>query len=138
MGRITSHNTSDARYHTLRIIGSIWTVIGGVLLIIGAVLLALGIHAILTGTASEPAQGVDPFTARPVIVIPLINSLGGALSVMWAVACLVSGLQFLAMGALCRVAIHVEENTRVTAQCLESFRARLDSSEETGRPIFRS
>jgi len=138
MGRITSHNKTDARYLTLRIVGMIWIGIGAVLLVVGTVLLAFALHGILVGTTSGPSRGADPFTVRQINVVPLVNDRAGALYALWSLGCLLSGLQFLAMGALCRLAIHVEENTRISAQCLESIRSRLETGEEIARPIFRS
>jgi hypothetical protein len=114
------------------------TGIGVVLLVVGIVLLGFGLHGILTAATSEPSRGPDPFIVRPAYDVPIVNGLGGVVYTLWSLGCLLSGVQFLAMGTLYRLAIHVEENTRISAQCLESIRSRLETGEEIARPIFRS
>lgn len=138
MPRITSYLRTDERYLALRIVSVICTGIGAVLLLAGTVLLAFGLYALLAGMTSEPPPAGVPFGARPVNVSTLGHGLGGALSALWSLGFLVSGLQFLAIGTLFRLAIHVEENTRAAAQSLEKIRARLEPKGEDAGPLFLS
>jgi hypothetical protein len=138
MTRINSHYESGERYAALRSIAMISTGIGVVFLVIGIALLAVGLYGFLAGVGSEPPTGGAPPAAHAFNVVPLANHLGGVLSMLWSLMCLISGLQFLAMGALCRLAIHVEENTRASAQCLEKIRLRLEPREEGVGPLFIS
>ena len=96
-----------------------WT--GIVLLAVGMILLAFGLFSLLGVMMSVPRVGI-----------------GGVVAALWSLGFLASGLQFLAMGALFRLAIHVEENTRATAQCLEKLVSRLEPRAENIGSIFRS
>ena len=138
MGRITSYRQSGGRYLSLRIIAVIFTGLGAVLSVAGSSLLAYALYPLLAGVTRELPRGQPPFVAHPVSVPSLSGGLGGALAVVWALGLLVSGLQFLAMGALSRLAIHVEENTRASAQCLEKLRSLMEPRAENVGPQFRS
>jgi hypothetical protein len=138
MGRITSHRESAERYTVLRFIGVLFTVLGSLLLAGGSLLLAFGLYALLEGSTGQPPRGEVPFAAPPVIALNLHGAWGGALSMLWSFGLLVSGLQFLAMGALSRLVIHIEENTRISAQCLEQMRSRAEPIEQNVEPFFRS
>ncbi len=101
--------------------GVIFTLSGIVLLAVGMILLTFGLLSLMGGMMSVPQF-----------------SIGGALSALWSVGFLAAGLQFMAMGSLFRLAIHVEENTRATAQCLEKLLSRLEPKAENIGSIFRS
>jgi hypothetical protein len=138
MARITSHHESGERYFTLRIVAVVSTGVGVVLLAVGMMLLAFGLWGLLADTGSEPPRAGVPSAARPVNIVPLAGGRGGVLALLWSLGFLVSGLQFLAMAGLCRLAIHVEENTRASAQCLEKIRLRLEPRGEDVGPLFIS
>jgi len=138
MGRVTSYRAIDERYPTLRIISVICTAIGGILLVLGSALLAAGFYGFLAGMTSGPHGGAGPIAVSPAKGLPLGYGLVGSLSIVWSLGCLVSGLQFLGMGTLFRLAIHVEENTRAAAQCLEKIRTRLEPRDENVGPSFIS
>ena len=101
--------------------GVFFTWSGIVLLAVGMMLLAFGLLSLLGREMSVPRVGII-----------------GAMSALWSLGFLASGGQFLAMGALFRLSIHVEENTRATAQCLEKLLSRLEPQAENVRSIFRS
>jgi hypothetical protein len=138
MARITSFHESGERYTSLRIIGALFTLIGAVLLAIGTLLLVFGLYSLLAGTTGGPPPGAGPFAARPVGVVSLGAGLGGLLSLLWSFGFLLSGLQLVALGALFRLLIHLEENTRTSAQSLDKIRMRLESRGEGVEPLFRS
>jgi hypothetical protein len=106
--------------------------------VVGTALLVVAVHVLVAGMTSEPPRVVNPFTEHAAPVVPLAYSLGGALTALWSLGFLFSGLQFLAIGTLFRLAIHVEENTRMSAQCLEKIRVCLEAREENARPLFPS
>jgi hypothetical protein len=58
-------------------------------------------------------------------------------SVLWSCGILFSGLQLLALGAFLRLMIHLEENTRASAQALDRIRSRLEANPAGVEPIFR-
>jgi hypothetical protein len=139
MAKITSIYPSDRRYLSLRIIGNIFTLVGIVLVLVGAVLLVYGVSALLSDTSPNPPRGAEPFAARQVSVVPFLGTGPGAmLSLLWSFASLFSGLQTLAVGALFRLAIQLEENTRASAQSLDTIRRRLESGGEAVEPLFRA
>jgi hypothetical protein len=70
--------------------------------------------------------------------VPLVSGVGGVVALLWSLGFFVSGLKFVALAALFLVAIHVEENTRSTAQCLEKLRPYFKPREENVGPLFRS
>ena len=69
--------------------------------------------------------------------IPRVQ-VGGVVAVFWSLGFLTAGLQLQALGAFLRLAIHVEENTRATAQCLEELRSRQEPRADPIGSIFRS
>jgi hypothetical protein len=138
MGQIVSHRESAERYTALRFAGVIFTGLGAILLLVGSLLLAFGLYALLSSSMGQPPGGEGPFAGRPVSIAPFPGSLSSALPTLWSVALLISGLQFLAMGSLIRLVINVEENTRISAQCLEKLRSREVPIEQNVEPIFRS
>jgi hypothetical protein len=97
-----------------------------ILLAAGVVLLALGLLGLIAGTGGDREVSM------------LFRGFGAFAAVAWSLGVLAAGLQFVAAGALCRLAIHVEENTRISAQCLETLAARTESRREDGGPRFVS
>ena len=121
MVRIRSFRETSERYAVLRIVAAICTFLGLVLLALGTLLLVVGITALLTDLV-KPIYGV-----------------GAGIGVIWSFWLLIPGLQILAMGAFFRLAIHVEENTRATAQALDKIVAGLEPKAEVdARSIFLS
>jgi hypothetical protein len=59
-------------------------------------------------------------------------------ALLWSFGILFSGLQMVALGAFLRLMIHVEENTRASAQALDRIRSRLDANPEGVEPLFES
>jgi hypothetical protein len=138
MDMITSFYRSDRRYLSLRIVSSIFTLVGAVLLLIGALLLVFGVSALLSDSTPTPPRGADPSAARQLSVVPFGAGPGGKLSLLWSFAALLSGLQSVAMGTLFRLAIQLEENTRASAQFLDTIRRRLESGGGAVEPLFRA
>ena len=136
--QIASHGESAKRYAVLRFIGAIFTGLGTLLVTAGSLLLAFGLYALMEGWLGRPPGSEVPFAARPINVLSFPGSLGGALSALWSFGCLISGLQFLALGAVCRLLIDVEENTRKSAQCLERISSREEPIEQNVASFFRS
>jgi hypothetical protein len=126
MGYITSHRESAERYAPLRFVGVIFTGLGAILLAVGSLLLAYGLYTLLSSSTVEPpgGGGPGPFPGRPVTIGPFAGGTGTFLLILWSSALLIAGLQSLAMGSLFRLVINVEENTRISAQCLEKLRSR--------------
>jgi hypothetical protein len=123
MPRIESFREPRPRYPTLRVIGFFCTLFGVILIGIGAGLMLLaGLQALAGAGGPLPA--------------PLSVLAGYAL--LWSFGILFSGLQMLAVGAFLRLMIHVEENTRVSAQVLDRIRSRLDANPEGIEPLFES
>lgn len=138
MESLTSIYGADHRYHSLRIISAIFTLIGAALLLIGILLLAYSISALLTYETSTPPPGPEPFGAHQRSVASFVANLGPMFTLYAAFVFLVSGFQSVAFGALIRLAIQLEENTRASAQFLDKIRRRLESGGEAVEPIFRS
>jgi hypothetical protein len=122
MDRLTSFREPGPRYTILRVIGFLCTLIGVILLVIGAGLLGtIGYYAL---------------AARDAPVDPRLQVAAG-FSVLWSCGILFSGLQLLALGAFLRLMIHLEENTRASAQALDRIRSRLEANPAGVEPIFR-
>ena len=138
MGKIISFYEFGERYKPLRLVGALFTLIGTVLLAIGAVLLVVGLYALLAITTNEALPGMGHFEVRQVPGLPFNLGLGGVLILIWSIGLLLAGLQHIALGALCRLLIHLEENTRASAQSLDKIRTRLESSGEGVEPLFRA
>jgi hypothetical protein len=58
--------------------------------------------------------------------------------VLWSFCILFSGLQLIILGAFCRLMIHLEENTRASAQMLDKLQSRLEGCPAETGAIFRS
>jgi hypothetical protein len=138
MKRITSFHEPGERGKVLRIVAILFTLIGALLLAMGALLLMFGLSTILTGMPGGPPTGATPAAARHAGVVSLVAGLSGIVSVLWSIGSLLSGLQFVTLGALLRLLINLEENTRVTAQSLDKIRIRLESGGEGVEPSFLS
>jgi hypothetical protein len=138
MTRITSFYASDQRYSSLRVIGFVCTLIGVVLLATSAVLLVFGLNALMEGMMGVPPRGAAPLGSPPGNPVPLVPWWGGTVFLIWSVALLVCGLQLIASGVLFKLMIHLEENTRASAQIMDKIRSRLESSREDVEPLFRS
>jgi len=135
---MTSFIEPDQRYRSLRIISALFSLIGIVLMVSGTLLLVFGLYPLLTGTASTAPQGEDPFTARQLNPVQHVLGLSAIFSMIWSFGLLLSGLQFVAYGVLFKLAIHLEENTRVSAQALDKIRSRLEPRENVIEPFFRA
>ena len=121
MARIHSFRETGERYPVLRAIGSICTWLGLLLLALGGLLVVVGIIAVATDL-------IRPF-----------NGVGAGIALVWSIGFFVAGFQSLAMGSFFRLAIHVEENTRATAQALDKFRKEMEPKPEVdARSIFLS
>jgi hypothetical protein len=134
MKRITSFQQTGERYTTLRVSAFLFTLLGSVLLWIGGMLLAFGIYVHAYGMTGTPAQGGGP----PVNFLPGFPWFNGTIVLLYSFVCLVSGLQSVATASFLRLMIHVEENTRASAQILEKLRSRLEPSPEGVEPSFRA
>ena len=100
--------------------------------------LAYGLYLVVTG-----APGETPAGSRAVRASPIGEDLPGVdlrviLSLVYSFCLLLAGLQQIAMGALCRLFIHLEENTRAAAQALDHIRSRMETNAEGESPFFRS
>ncbi|MGP0068583.1 MAG: hypothetical protein ACLQGP_33910 [Isosphaeraceae bacterium] len=138
MKRITSFQQSGERYTSLRVIAFLFTLIGSVLLGLGGLLLAFGLYSLAYGmTGTHPPEAGLPSGPR-VNVVPLIPWLSATILLLYSFACLLSGLQSIAMATFFRLMINVEENTRASAQFLDKLRSRLEPSPEGVEPLFRT
>jgi hypothetical protein len=97
-------------------------------------LLAFGLYTLRSGWTGPPPLETEPFAAHSVRFLSAFGRIGGGWWILWSLALFMSGLQSVAIGALIRLAIHLEENTRVSAQCLERLRLRTEPAD----PMFRS
>ena len=138
MERITSFYSSDRRYASLRVLGVVSMLLGAVLLAVGVLLLVYGLYALAQGMLSVSVRGAAPLAAVPGNAVPLAPWLNGSLALLWSFFLLLLGLQNLGMGALFKLMIHLEENTRASAQFLDRIRSRVESSPEGVESMFRS
>jgi hypothetical protein len=138
MARITTFMDREQRYRSLRIISALFSLIGIVLMVSGTLLLVFGLYTLLTGTASTAPQRENPFTARQLNLVQPVLGFGVIFSLIWSFALLLSGLQFVATGVLFKLAIHLEENTRISAQALDKIRSRLEPNENVIEQFFRT
>jgi hypothetical protein len=136
METVASFREPERRHGLLRVIAWICSFIGGVLLVLGTLLLAFAIYAALVTTSPPPPAAPGGFGRPPANVAPLTVGLGATLSAFWALGILVGGLQFLAAGALFRLMIQLEENTRATARLLDRVRTRLEPVEDGAGSMF--
>jgi hypothetical protein len=136
MDKITSFRDSRPRYAALRAIGALCTTIGAILIAVGGCLLLWGLHTLANnGWAMAPPNQVpfsDPQSTRASFLL-----LSG-FSLLWSLVILLSGVQLIATGAFLRLMIHLEENTRASAQALDRIRSRLEANPEGVAPLFRT
>ena len=138
MAHITSHRVSAERYSGLRLLGAIFTVLGALLLTVGSLLLAFGLYDLLPVWMGQPPRAEVPFARRSIGGVAFPASLGGAVSALWGLGLLISGLQYLAMGTVIRLVININANTRFSAQCLEQLRSREEPMGHNAGALFRS
>ncbi|MDR3620887.1 MAG: hypothetical protein P4L85_16160 [Paludisphaera borealis] len=136
MKTIASFHGSEQRYGSLRVIASICTFLGGLLLVLGPLLLAITLYVAVSAASPPPPIGPRGFGPPQASSAPFITGVGATLSLLWSFGSLLGGLQLLAAGALIRLMIQLEENTRATAQLLDRVRSRLDPHEEGTGSIF--
>jgi hypothetical protein len=134
MTKISSYQHLGERYRALRVVGFMFTLIGTFLSAAGALLLGVGFYTLAWGPVIVPPQGVGSH----VNVLPLTPWLNATVAFVWSFALLLGGMQMIALGKICLVMIHLEENTRATAQVLDRIRSRLESSTESVGTWFRS
>jgi hypothetical protein len=137
MDRITSFREPGSRYATLRVVVFLCNLTGAILLVIGGGLLISGLYGLATGAGSTaPAPNPAAFPGPPVMTNP--PPLPAWFFLIWSLAILFSGMQLIALGAFLPLMIHLEENTRASAQALDKIRSRLESSPDGVEPLFRS
>jgi hypothetical protein len=137
MSRITSFRETRRRYTTLRLVGFFSTLVGVILLLIGGGLLVFAVHALANGGgAAGLPPNPSPFPGPQVSSIPA--PLLAQFSLLWSLGILFSGLQLVALGAFLRLMIHLEENTRASAQVLDGLRSRLEASPDGAQRLFGS
>jgi len=138
MAHFSSHRGSARRYIGLRLISLIFSVLGTLLLTLGSLLLAFCLYTLLSSWEVQLPRAEVPFAIRPLGGAAVPGSFGIALSAVWSSGLLIGGLQFLAMGTACRLLIRVEENTRISAQCLEQLRSGEETFGQNVGSLFRS
>lgn len=139
MDRITSFRETGRRYAALRVIGSLFILTGLILLAIGGWLLFQGLYVLASGgaPAAAPPNLQDPFPGPQAIRAPFPWTMPAGLWLLWGFAILFGGLQQIALGAFFRLMIHMEENTRTSAQVLDALRSRMEASPNPVEAIFR-
>jgi hypothetical protein len=135
MDRITSFRDRRRRYTTLRVVAFVCGLLGAILLVISGGLLVFGLHVLAGGAATLPPNP-SPILGPQFSTIPW--PLLAQFSLIWSVGILFSGLQMLALGAFLWLMIHLEENTRVSAQVLDGLRSRLEAFQEAAQRLFES
>jgi hypothetical protein len=115
MPRISSFQKTEERYPSLRILSVIFGIIGTLLLIVAGLLFAFAILQYFEGRIA-PALALT----------------------CWAAGCGFASLQSFASAALFLLAIHVEENTRATAQAMERLRASMEPKPVDNVLVFES
>jgi len=121
MSRIQSFRETQPRYALLRFVGTLSIYLGGFLLGLGCLLVPLSVLALTSNSFG------------------LAHGLGLGVAFIWSIGLFISGLQMVAFGSFCRLAIHLEENTRATAQALDRLRSSLEPKAEVDpRSIFLS
>ena len=120
MSRIISFRETQPRYPVLRIAGLMCALFGSLLALAGIGLLA---WAMLMGVADRGGpMGVPPFFAWTFAV--------------YGVGILFGALQMFVVAGLLQLMIHLEENTRATAQAVETIRSRMEPKPEGAEPFF--
>jgi hypothetical protein len=128
MDKITSYRESSPRYATLRLIGALSTSMGAILTAVGICLLLFSLYTLATrGWGATPPLNQVELAGTQSTPVPFL--LLGGFSLLWSLGILLSGLQLIATGAFFRLMIHLEENTRASAQMLERMRSRPEGAE---------
>ncbi len=120
MARITSFRETQPRYPMLRIAGLICVLFGSLLALLGIGLLGWGLALALGATVGPIAT--PPFFA--------------GMCVLYGVGIEFGALQMFVVAGLLQLMIHLEENTRATAQAVETIRARMEPKPEGVQPFF--
>jgi hypothetical protein len=124
MARISSFRETGERYPVLRVLATICNGVGILLLTLAGLVLIAGIFSLV-------GQLAGPFNRGYGIYV--------GVALIWSFGLFAAGIQSLAMGALFRLAIHIEKNTRATAQALERLRASMEPKPEVDpRSVFLS
>jgi hypothetical protein len=138
MNRIRSFREPGPRYATLRVIAFLSTLCGGVLLIGGVGLLIFALYNLPNaGDAATRVMNPEPPFPGPNVTPMGLPALAW-FSLLWSFAALVGGFQLAVLGAFLRLMIHVEENTRATAQVLDGLRSRSEASPGDAPQLFAS
>lgn len=132
------HQDVEPRHQFLRIVSVIFDVAGVCCLLAGGLILGYLLFVVLTGAPPPTPREAGALAARTVAAGSIFTGLGQAVIAVWAAGLLSGGVQFLTLGALCRLAVNVEENTRRTAQCLEVLCSRLEPRTDKPGPLFVS
>ncbi len=120
MARITSFRETQPRYPMLRIAGLICVLFGSLLALAGIGLLGC---AILMGLAKWGGSiAAPPFFAW--------------MCVLYGVGIEFGALQMFVVAGLLQLMIHLEENTRATAQAVDTIRSRMEPKPEGVEPFF--
>jgi len=135
--KITSFRVPGPRYPALRVIGFLCTLLGTILATIGAGLLIYGLYVLATVAPALPSNPAPVAAPQPQVAAALPPVVAG-FSLLWSFGILFSGLQLIALGAFLRLMIHLEENTRASAQMLDELRSRLEASPADTGAIFPS
>jgi hypothetical protein len=138
MAHLTPHRASAERYIGLRLISVIFTVLGALLIALGGLLLAFCLYTALSSSVSPLPRAEVPFASHPIGAATFPGSLGTAFLAVWSFGLLIGGLQFAAMGTVCRLLINLEQNSRISAQCLEHLLSREEPFGQNVGSIFRS
>lgn len=105
MSQIQSFRQSGERYGTLRALAWLLNALGILLIVLSVLSLLAGIITFLVGLNGSGG-----------------NAAVGLVVLAWALGMFLSGVQCVAVGSFFRLAIHIEENTRATAQALDRLR----------------
>lgn len=121
MARITSFRETGLRYPWLRISASLFAMFGALLMVVGIGVLGWA------GSIFLVARGgpVEPPLKLPIWIYAV-----------YGVCFLFGGLQQIAVAGFLRLVIHLEENTRATAQAMEAIRSRMEPGPEGSEPFF--
>ena len=111
MNRIISFHELRKRYHALRMVGAFFTLLGFLLLATGTLVLAYGLNLLLTAGTGESAPEAGPFAIRQTGGLFAGVDMRVILSLLYSFCFLLAGLAAHCDGALCRLFIHLEENT---------------------------
>ncbi len=122
MAKITSFREPGPRYPVLRFVSGLCNGLGLLMLVLSGLLLAAGSINLALGTVG-----------------PMNGPVFAWIALLWALGLFASGIHLIVVGSLIRLAIHVEENTRATAQALDQMRLAGGAKPEVdARSIFLS